>query len=436
MRKSRGFTLAEMVIAMGVSVMVLAAALVLVQSQQRTYYGGQKGRAAQGSGRSVLLYLEQKVALAGFGMDPSHALDFTWYGCGGTGGCVRDRTDDTDELVFYARNPNYRVKENPSPAAPTLYGRVWETTSVAPLKLKVMARKDEVFRRGQILQLVCREDLIFTYVTLSKTITAPANGELELELLAADPLALSEGVAADPFRRQDMADQANADAKKWNGCLAATPRAFQIDRYRFHVRVEDLSGSQKDPYLVLDTGVDTDGNNEIDEEDELLIAEGIENFQVAYGFVDPTLAPAGTVGGTEIAIPAVGTAADAVAQTITPTDFPGDYDAAKLYPPLHSTSFFTRSSTPLPDERKTNAQGNIRTVRIVLVARSPEPSADSAANLRYDPGSPLWILNFDTAPSWITTFATSRGGNDGYQRTILDTTIAVPNLASRGLVPN
>lgn len=434
MRTPRGFTLAEMVVAMGVSVMVLAAALVLIQSQQRTYYGGQKGRAAQGSGRSVLLFLEQKVALAGFGMDPSHALDFAWYGC--AGGCVRDRTDDTDELVFYGRNPNYRVKENPSPAPPTLYGRVWETTAVAPLKVTLTARADEVFRRGQILQLVCREDLIFTYVTLSKTLTAPADGPLELDLLAADPTTLSEGVAADPFRRQDMADQANDDAKKWNACLAATPRAFQIDRYRFHVRVEDVSGSQKDPYLVLDTGVDTDGDDDIDEEDELLIADGIENFQVAYGFVDPALPPAGTEAGTGIAIPAVGTAADAVAQTVTPTNFPGAYDAAKLYPPLHSTAFFTRSSTPLPDERKTNAQANIRSLRIVLVARSPEPSADSAANLRYDAGSPLWILNFDTAPSWITDFSASRAGNDGYQRTILDTTIAVPNLASRGLVPN
>lgn len=434
MRRSRGFTLVEMMMALGVSALVLVSTLTLVRSQQRTYYGGQKGRAAQGSGRAALLYLEQKVAMAGFGLDPAHAFDFSWYGC--DDGCVRDRIDGPDELVYYARNPNFRVQEGAASGPATLHGRVWETTDITGDTVKLKARLDDTFRRGQILQLVCTTDLVFTYATVAATVTATADGELPITIDPVAPDTLATGEAADPFRRQDMADTANADATKWNACLGGTPRAFLVDRYRFFVRVETMDGDRVDPYLVLDTGVDTDGDDDIDEDDEILIAEGIENFQVAYGFVDPALPTAGTAPGTAITIAEDGTAPGTAAQTITPTDFPGDYDASKIFPMLHSTSFFTRSSSPLPESRKTNAQANIRTIRIALVARSPEPTPDASSNLRYDAGSPLWIMNFDTVPDWITTFATSRGGDDGYLRTVLETSISVPNMASRGLVPN
>ncbi len=70
---------------------------------------------------------------AGYGMAPSLAFDFNRY----TGpcppllvsgsGCKRDRVDDSDELVFYARNPSYWVPADPTgastPSPPGTRGR-------------------------------------------------------------------------------------------------------------------------------------------------------------------------------------------------------------------------------------------------------------------------------------------------------------------------
>lgn len=431
MRKARGLTLVELMIAVLITGVVAVAALLAIQAQQRTFYAGQKGRAAQGSGRAALLFLEQKVALAGYGMDPANAFDFAWYGCGA--GCVRDRTDGPDELVFYARNPNFRVDA----ATSTLHGRVWSTNSISSTQIQLEVRGGEVFPRGQIVQLGCTDELRIAYVTVSRTTVAGAPGPLDIPIDPVAPGLLTPGRSADPFRRQDLADPNKADVKKWNGCLATgNPRAFLIDRYRFYVRVEDMGGGRSDPFLVLDTGTDTDGDGDLDLDDEILVAEGIENLQVGYGFLDPALPVAGTEPGTPIDVRPPGSAADATPHAITPTNFPGNYDGSAIYAPLHSSQFFVRSTTPLEPQRTTNDQGNIRYVELALVARSPEPDPTGSANLRYAPGSPLWILNFNDPPDWITDYAAAQGGDDRFQRAVLRTTVAVPNLAARGFVPN
>src|SRR6266545_4441278 len=118
MRPSRdhhGFTLIEMLIALVVTSIVLVAVMTAANTQQRAFFGGQKVRAAQNTARAALLYLEQKLPLAGFGMDPALASDLgdlgTWYTSGPCPStpCKRDSTSTSDELVFYARNPAYWV---------------------------------------------------------------------------------------------------------------------------------------------------------------------------------------------------------------------------------------------------------------------------------------------------------------------------------------
>lgn len=438
MRREHGFTILEMIIAMSVSVLAISAALLMVQSQQRSFHGGAKIRQAQGSARSALLYLEQKIPLAGFGMDPAEALDFVWYGCaGGPSTCPRDRTDGPDELVFYARNPAYRVVE--SDTAPiAYYGKSWKGMKMDAGVLVVEARNGEVFPMGQIYQVACGTELRFTHVTVRATTTATADGPLELPLQPAMPASLAAGLGtgADPFRRQDAADPAHADFKKWNACFASGPRVFQIDRYRFYVRPVDMGGGRTDPYLVLDQGIDRDFDDDIDLDDELLIAQGIENLQVAYGFLDPSIPPAGRTPGTVITVRGTGSPADQATDVITPTDFPGKYDAAALYPLLHSSQFFVRSSAPLADSRKTNDQANIRTIQIAIVARSAEPDPEGLANLTYTAGSKLWVMNFDKVPTWISDYVASQGGVDRYARAVTTTTLEIPNAASRGLMTN
>jgi len=430
-------TLIELMIAVTISAMAIGAALLMVQQQQRSFQGGLKGRQAQGAARSALLFLEQKIPLAGYGLDPAVALDFQWYGCAGApSSCPRDRTDAPDELIFYARNPAYRVVDGGTTAPTTYHGRAWEGIKVGSTDLSLEARAGEIFRRGQIYQVTCDQELRYTYVTARSTVTAPADGPFDVPIEPVAPGTLSPGTAANPFRRQDAADPANADFKKWNGCFASNPRVFQIDRYRFYVRPVNLGGGRTDPFLALDQGVDRDADDDIDLDDELLIAEGIENFQVAYVFADPAIPVAGMDPGNAIQVPAPGGAATTTVDQITPTNFPGSYDATKLFPFLHSSQFFVRSSQPLEPPRKTNDQGNIRAIKIALVARAAEPDATGTSNLRYQPSSRLWIMNFNTLPAWISSYLAAHDGEDRYQRAVANTSLELPNLSSRGLLPN
>lgn len=437
MRTHRGVTLVELLIAMVVTAFAISGALLMVQAQQRLFSTGNKQRQAQQSARAAILFLEQKIPLAGFGMDPANAFDFAWYRCAaGPSSCPRDSVAAPDELVFYARDPNYRLVYNSAADTTTFYGRAWQATSVTPSQIQIVARGTEVFRMGQILQLACGKELRYTHVTVQANKTALGPGPLDLLIEPVAPGVLTRSVPADPFRRQDATDPTNADFKKWNACFTAAPRVFLIDRYRFYVRPVDVGGGRFDPYLVLDQGIDANGDDQITVDDEILVAEGIENFQVAYQFIDPNLPVAGNVPGTAISVPTVGSAAGTAAQTITPTNFPGAYDASVTYPLLNSCQFFTSSMVPLPKPRLTNDQGNIRAVHVAVVARSPEPDPTTPSNLRYTAGSPLWIYNFNALPPFIADYLTAHNNEDHYLRAVMDTALTVPNMSARGLLPN
>lgn len=404
--RHRGFTLVEMLIAITVSAAVIAAAVGVARSQQQAYYDGARVRAAQASARNALLFLEKNVSQAGYGMAPSLAFDFdrsggpcpTELSTGSTPPCARDRTDDSDELVFYARNPVYWVPQDPAtdPA-----GRAWRVTAISSSRLTLGAREGQTFRRGQVLLVVCAGATQYAYVTVSTTTPVPSGGgSIDLPLTAAS--------STDPFLGQESATDA---------CFGAgTARAFQIDRYRIHVRPVDVGGGRRDPYLVLDQGIDVAGSTAIDEADEQFIAEGIESIQVAYILANGT--QVGASGGVSLVRGAPG---DATSNQLTTLSFPGaaPVGTESVYSP---TSWYRYYMGPPPAaERLTNHQANIRAVRIAVVARSPEPDLTK----RWMP--PSLQLNQTAAAAWITP-------GDGYERVSFETTIPLPNMTTQGMV--
>ncbi len=74
--RARGVTLIELLIAIAISAIVLTAIFGVVQGQQTAFYQGNLQRAAQGSARSALAFVEQRLATAGYGMDAPLAFDF------------------------------------------------------------------------------------------------------------------------------------------------------------------------------------------------------------------------------------------------------------------------------------------------------------------------------------------------------------------------
>jgi type IV pilus assembly protein PilW len=421
LRRHRGFSLVEITVAMTVSAIVLVAAIAAARSQQRSYYDGQRLREAQGAARNALLFLEEKLPLAGFGMDPALALDFGWYAgpCPTElSSCPRDSKTNADELVFYARNPSYWV---PQLSSDDFRGHVWQLVSLeaASDRVTIKAREGDTFPRGRILQLVCEGGSRWAYVTVAANVPPlAADGDVLVTLE-------DEGAGENPFRGQSLAS---------DPCFTPSggvrPRAFQIDRYRFHLRPVDDGSGVPDPFLVLDTGVDVNGDGQVTLDDELILAEGIETIQVAYHFTNATtLGEAGATAGTAITF-AAGTAAtaDQVTNKIVRTNFPGPAPS----PTVSSEFVYARSSffpytfgPPVAAERDTNHQANIRGVRVRLLTRSAGRDGQRVTQSPLRSGVP--VMNLDSSPSWL-------GAAQGYEWISLETTVALPNMTSRRLL--
>jgi type IV pilus assembly protein PilW len=428
--RPRGFTLTELVVAMTVTVIVMSFVIVAVNAQQKSYYDGQMQRAAQGSARAGLLFLEQKLRLAGYGVDPALAFDFGTYApstpplCPAQNGtCPRDAVNNNDELVFYSRNPNYWV-----PADPTQdpRGHAWRIVSVVGGNLTISARQGDTFPKGQILAAVCRGGRYYAFMTVGATIPALA-ADNPNQVVALDP-----AVPANPFRRQDLADQAISGALRAGCFQGGLARLFQVDRYRFHVRPVPAGGGFA-PYLVLDMGVDLDGNGVVDDRDEMLVAEGVEIMQVAYGLANPNLPVLGAGAPIATTAAAAGTFGATTSNTLTTSGFPG------AAPPLAEdsvyapTSFYLYALGPPPDPpRLTDHQANVRQVRVAVVVRSPAPDLRARTPIVLDAAFRIPNYNLTSVPAWITASAYP-GPEDGYMRILAETRVVLPNMTARGM---
>lgn len=402
-RTQRGFTLLEVAVSMAIMGVVLAAIFGVVQGQQTAFYQGNMQRAAQGSVRAALSVVEQKLATAGYGMDPSLAFDFTSAvaPCPALADpCARDRTDGNDELVFYARNPQYYIPQT----ATDPVGNAWRIVSVVGNTLTIVARGGEVFPGGRILQAVCQNATNYAYFTVSARASAAAAD-------ANFPITLTAVTPTSPFMRQDLAA---ADS-----CFSSgKARLFLIDRFRFHVRPVAV-GSQTIPYLVLDPGLDAKDDG-FDENEEIILAEGIESFQVGYDLTNTTLAPRGATPGTAITF-TPGFPGGASASGMTTLQFPGNPVTGQAV--YQWTSWFNYALTPpIPSQRTTDHQANIRSVRVSLVGRAPQSNATGLGS-----GSLLPVLNQDAFPAWVDQ-------TTAYNRSRVDATVPVRNMTIRGLI--
>jgi type IV pilus assembly protein PilW len=441
--RRRGFTLIELLVAMAVTLVVMGFVVGAVNSQQKSFYDGQMQRASQGSARAAVLYVEEKLRTAGYGVDPSLAFDFATYTPSNYPGlpcpaenapCPRESQSNSDELVFYSRNPMYWVPADPT-AEPR--GHAWRILSVAGNTVTVNARAGDSFAKGQVLSAVCRGGSYYAYMTVGQTIPA----------LAADTnglaVALDTVVAANPFRRQDLADQAISGATRASCFQTGLARLFQVDRYRFYVQPNYLGTSngkgQYAPYLMLDMGIDLNLDGNVDLADQLAVAEGVELMQVAYVLANPALpvlgdAGAGGAAGVPygVAAAAAGTFGTQVANVLITNGFPGAAPAQpddSVYTP---TSAYGYSLGPPPDpQRLTNHQANIRQVKVAFVVRSPSPDRRGRTQIVLDGAFKLY--NLVGAPAWIQASADPTPAADGYQRVQAETRVVVPNMTARGM---
>jgi type IV pilus assembly protein PilW len=398
----RGLSLLELVVAMAVSAVVLAGIVGVVTAQQKAYQDGQRQRAAQSAARAGLTFMEQALVLAGYGLDAPLTFDFDRYSgpCPTEmGSCPRDAVNNSDEIVFYNRNPRYWV---PSVNTADPRGNAWRVVSADIMGVTISARKGDQFLLGQILQVVCEGGARYSYATVSATTAVSADGNVTLSL--APP------IDDDPFNRPDAFDDACFSS------AAGPARMFLVDRHRFHVRPVLVDGAYV-PYLVHDIGLDLNGDSAIDDKDEILVAEGVEILQVGYVLTNAALASRGTDPGTAIPM-ARGAPGATSGNGLTLLEFPGVVQpGSSIYLP---TSFFGYTfGPPAASNRLTDHQGNIRAVMVSMVARSPDFDRQVVGTQISLP-----ILNMNQLPDWINL-------RDRHARVRFETTVPVRNMAVR-----
>jgi hypothetical protein len=363
----RGLTLLELVISMGMTAIIVAAAVTLFLNMHRGYNAGAGDRALQETGQTALVTVGNRVIRkAGYGIDPAYALDFgnlarvqqqaltanqklsafQTYACAADVRC-RDQVGGatgSDELVLYARNPMFsRPVIAADAAAVQLRGDL--TRPILP---------------GQVLQVMCLSgSRARAYVTASAAVAAatPPNPAAVVSV-PLQPGVLTAGRSTFPFQNDQLADACFSDG---NAVVA------QVDRFRFFVSWYDDAGAVvapqtagARPYLMLDQGlVDARGQPVLTP-----VAENVEDLQLTYFFAPAAanggVRPSGATPGTSIA-DEVGSLAVGPAVTVA-------VDPPLLDDPLDAAS------------RTTGHPNNVLAVRVSVVVRSPEPDLALASD--------------------------------------------------------
>ena len=370
----RGFTLVELLVTLVIISLLSGAVVAVVIHQTRAYDLSSRMREVVAANRTSVSFIERRLRLAGFGVDPRFAFDF------GKAGSVilRDSSSAPDELVFFARAPGFHRRAT--------------TTSATSLTLD--APPTRPISPGQVLFVICPTGSGSAYVTVSGM-----SGSSTVSLFS----------ASGAFPRQALP--------------ACTDPAYvlKVDRYRFFV-ADVNEGGRVRAYLMLDQGLevvpgtrgayDTTTDRFPEPRDaapwdaarvltaaELQnvtpLAADVEDFQVAWLMNRPE--------GTAAPTPAV-LAPDADANWIF-----GD-SAAEQPRPADTAPVFTDAY--LDGNRFSGHPANIRNVRLTLVVRSTRPVGRRGVRPAVENRAAA------TVP-------------DAFYRSVITTQVAVRNMLSR-----
>jgi type IV pilus assembly protein PilW len=354
-RFPRGFSLVEMMVASGISIIVIGAAMLGFTAQNQSLQAMEMARAANNAARDALVQMEQALRRGGWGVDPRFAFDFQTDCMAAAPGC-RDQTTGPDQLVFLARNPLYQWQELGSGGCATpggcyLSGYAAPVNSLAGTTLNVTFPATPAsfnLHEGQLFLATCLNGQSATLLTLdaAQTVTGGAATNLTPNAAASVPYNDTASLAA-------CHGQAGA-------------AVFLVDRSRF--RVHTFAGGTN-PWLVLDPMMDANDDGAYDEGDYVPIAKNVEDMQVAYMQKPSTVAP--------------GSATDSDADWIIGNT---GATAEEPDPALSAPNY----SDPATDADRFNMHpANIRAVRITLVVRSDRTDSSQSSAWTGDsiPGS-------------------------------------------------
>ena len=407
----KGFTLIEVLVGAAVALVVIGVVTSTFLSQQRSMQALDLSREASNGGRDAMLSMQETIGRAGYGVDPRYAFDFRNYSCPAWSAAApcRDSISGPDELVFIMRDPGYYWAGTPAsviqgcdPTAPCS-GHAWQLLGFDATHVTVAANAGDTFLKGQLLLLACAKGSAPTMARVGTTVKAVAAGALQMTLdaaVAGNPYRANLGAGHDPcFDGTGAAPGSNASPGS---------SMFFVNRYRYHVGT--VNG---DPWLLLDRGLDYNQNGTTaenvgagtpDAADEIPIAHGVENLQIAYLMKPSTTGIAAPDNGGDWVI--------------------GDTEGV-LEEPDPTATAPAQSSSDVDPARFTLHPANIRAVRIRLTVRSIRQDVAQPTPWLGDPPVAAGTTGIENRNDF-TAVALGR-----YRRFFSSVVVSTPNLGSK-----
>jgi len=408
---AKGFTLIEVMVGAAVALVVIGIVTSTFLSQQRSMQALDLSREASNGARDAMLSMQETIGRAGYGIDPRFAFDLRNYNCPAWTAATpcRDSITGPDEIVFVTRDARYYWAGNPSntiqgcdPSA-TCTGHAWQVLGFDANHVTVNANANDTFLKGQVVEFACAKGGSPTMGQVAATAKAAAAGALQITLetaVAGNPYKTNLGAGHDGcYDGSGAAPNANA---------APGTSLFFVERYRYHVAT--VNG---EPWLMLDRGLDFNQNGITpealaagtpDTSDEIPIARGVEDLQIAYllrpsttGIAAPDNGSDWVVGDTE------GALEEPDPTAVAPLQATADTDAARFT--LHPA--------------------NVRAVRVHITVRSIRRDVVQPATWQGDLAVPAGTTGIENRNDF-TAIALGR-----YRRFFSSVVVGAPNLGSK-----
>lgn len=381
-QRRSGFTLAELLVGLAVTSIVMTAVVAIFIGVQRIYQAETEVKLMTENGRGALLFLERVLPMAGYGIDPRVAFDVATPTSGG-----RDNVD-VQSITF---NPNTPTMTDPA-------------NSIVTDDLSFRYRDPAFLRAGRIDTLnntVTVDTALGVELPVGKLLMIGCRGGVNYQVVRVQIAAIATAatvtvaLAGTPFLTNS--------ASCLQGSGSASPWVYIIHEHR--LRIVKLAGR---PWLVSFRNLADDDTNLMQGNFDP-IAPDVEVFQVAFGI---NRARPGLTCCTA-APDATGNSDYIMGDALTETVFaqPGSV--------LTSAPNYRTTYDELP--RYVGHPANVRSVHVALVLRSSRALPDGRRDLRSDD-----LFNWD-APTPV---------RDGFRRTLFHTAVNTPNLISRtGFAP-
>lgn len=408
-KKSSGMTLIEILVALTIASIMMLGVFEVFVAQKNLFVSTDITASAQDNARVALDSIQRDLVHAGFGVDPSLAFPFVDINTGTPADF--DRTDRPDELQFLARErfPLPGAGESGCPPMVTDAGRrfYWSITSAgAGAGITIHVCPGFELHRGTFLLAMCNDAGTYAYMRYMGP-NLSSNGETNISI--------SAGVLNVFYSVSDRTYPPTFGSNLDQGCYNdGYAQLHRINYYRYYIRrTEPYNPDAETPYLMLDRGVDLNGDNNFDENDHIPVAEGIEDLQVVFTLLNGNCAGNPTCTYSE------------VENMPNYSDITRPLFCDEPYPDPQDTGTCISGDTTA---RPRDLPGNTVAVRVSIVARTAihEPISGSSAG-----GAPAGFPQIDVENHIIPAPKTV----DRFKRLLFQITVPITNTLSRTSFP-